>query len=398
MNWVQEMAFKYEAETIANRRHLHRYPELGFQEFQTSDYIAGKLKEYGLNVQRGFGELNTGVMGTLQGGEGPVLILRADIDALEIQEENFIDYQSLNKRNMHACGHDGHAAMLLTAARILSENILKVPGTIKFVFQPAEEGPYPGGACSVLNSGSINDADGAFAMHVSPELPVGHVNLHRGTGTASADMFKITLTGKGGHGSEPAKAIDPIVMAAQTVNAFQSIISRGIDARDASVLSLCTINGGQVGTVIPETVTMTGTLRNFDEDVRNKVVDKMEAILSGVSNMYGGSFTFDVSRGYPALINDDHMVELASRVCEKAVGRQNVHILTKPVMSGEDFAYVAGRFPAAMLWLGCRNEELGIVNPLHSPKFQLDERCLSIGSALFVEFAMEFLHERRISE
>ena len=398
MNWVQEMAFRYEADTIANRRHLHRCPELGFQEFQTSDYIAEKLSEYGLIVQRGFGELKTGVMGTLRGGEGPVLNLRADIDALEIQEENSIDYQSLNQKNMHACGHDGHAAMLLTAARILSENRLKVPGTIKFVFQPAEEGPYPGGACSVLSSGSLDDADGAFAMHVCPELPVGQINIHRGTGTASADMFKIVLNGKGGHGSEPAKAIDPIVMAAQTINAFQTIISRGIDARDASVLSLCTIRGGHMGTVIPETVTMTGTLRNFDESVRNTVVSKMEAILSGVSEMFGGSFSFDVSRGYPALVNNDKMVDLAARVCEKMVGKQNVHILTKPVMSGEDFAYVAKRFPASMLWLGCRNEDLGIVNPLHSPNFQMDERCLSIGSALFVEFALEFLLERRISE
>lgn len=390
MNWVQELALKYEGETIANRRHLHRRPELGFHELETSDYVAQKLSEYGVEVHRGFGELKTGVMGVLHGEGSKVLNLRADIDALAIQEENDVCYCSEYAGKMHACGHDGHTAMLLTAARILSENRDKVHGTIKFVFQPAEEGPYPGGACSVIGSGAIDDVDGAFAMHVCPDLPVGQVNLHLGAGTASADMFTIELIGRGGHGSEPAKAIDPIVMAAQAVNAFQSIISRGIDARDASVLSICTINGGNAGNVIPEKVTMTGTLRNFDEHVRNTVVKNMESVLSGIADMHGGNYTFVVDRGYPALINDSHIVELAENVCNRMFDEQKVHILTKPIMGGEDFAYVSRKIPAAMLWLGCKSEETDTVYPLHSPNFQMNEACLAIGSALFAEFALEF--------
>lgn len=394
MNWVQELALKYESETIKNRRHLHSRPELGFHEAETSDYVAQKLLEYGVEVHRGFGTLKTGVMGIIRGEGSRVLNLRADIDALAIQEEANACCCSKYAGKMHACGHDAHTAMLLSAARILSENRDKVHGTVKLVFQPAEEGPYPGGACSVIESGAIDDADGAFAMHVTPDLPVGQVNLHRGTGTASADMFTIELIGKGGHGSEPAKAIDPVVMAAQVVNAFQSVISRGIDARDASVLSICTIHGGNAGNVIPEKVTMTGTLRNFDEAVRNTVVKNMEAILEGIASMYGGRYSFAVDRGYPALLNDDHIVELAGRACKKVFEEQNVYILTKPIMGGEDFAYVSRKIPAAMVWLGCGNEEQGMVYPLHSPNFQMDEQCLSKGVALFVEFAMEFFNDK----
>lgn len=394
MNWIQELALKYESETIKNRRHLHSRPELGFHETETSEYVAQKLLEYGVEVHRGFGTLKTGVMGIIRGEGSRVLNLRADIDALAIQEEANVCCCSEYAGKMHACGHDAHTAMLLSAARILSENRDKVHGTVKLVFQPAEEGPYPGGACSVIESGAIDDADGAFAMHMCPDLPVGEVNLHRGAGTASADMFTAKLIGRGGHGSEPAKAIDPIVMSAQAVNAFQTIISRGIDARDASVLSICTINGGNVGNVIPESVTMTGTLRNFHEDVRNTVVHKMEAVLAGIAGMYGGDYAFSVERGYPALINDDGIVELLETVCGNLFGEAKVHVLTKPIMGGEDFAYVSRKLPAAMVWLGCRNEAAGITYPLHSPKFQIDERCLAIGAELFVRFALEFLDSK----
>lgn len=396
MNWVKEYTEKYEADTIANRRYLHRHPEIGFTEIQTSDYVAKKLEEYGLEVQRGFGKVETGVMGVLRGNGEKVLNLRADIDALEIHEENQVEYRSENEKNMHACGHDGHTAMLLAAARILAENRDKVHGIVKFVFQPAEEGPYPGGACSVLESGVLDDVDGAFAMHVCPDLPVGQVNLHRGAGTASADMFTIEVIGKGGHGSDPAKAIDPIIMATEVISAFQPIISRNTDARDASVLSVCTIKGGEAGNAIPDKVTLTGTLRNFDENVRNMVVERMEAVLTGVATMNGGKYTFQINRGYPTLINDDGMVDLADCVCMKLFEAKNVHILNKPVMGGEDFAYVANKIPAAFLWLGCANENEGINKPLHNPEFQLDERCLIKGTELFIQFTLEFFNHYTI--
>lgn len=394
MDWILEQAELCKGELIANRRHIHRNPELGYREYQTSAFIAGKLQEYGLEVHRGFGELETGVMGVLRGGGKRTIVLRADIDALPVEEQSGLEYRSAVPQVMHACGHDAHAAMLLGAAKILAQNKSKVSGTVKFIFQPAEEGPYPGGASYVVKSGVLADADAAFALHVSPDLPVGSVNLHRGAGTASADMFRIVVTGRGGHGSEPAKAIDPIVMASQAVLACQTIISRSIDARDASVLSICTINGGSVGNVIPGEVILTGTLRNFNREVRDAVVARMEKVLEGVARMYGGDCSIAIEPGYPALMNDAAMVESARAVCGQLFDAENIHVLDRPIMGGEDFAYFAQILPSTMLWLGVGNASEGIDKPLHNPGFLLDERALAKGAALHAAIAVDFLNQQ----
>lgn len=390
MDWIMDWVKRHEEAIIADRRHFHRQPELGFHEVQTSEDIAKRLTELGLEVRRGFGEAATGVMGILRGDGDKVLALRADIDALAITEENDLAFRSQNEGLMHACGHDGHIAMLLAAAAMLAEHRERVHGTVKFIFQPAEEGPYPGGASYVVSSGALDDVDAAFAMHLAPSLPVGTADVHYGAGTASADMFRMTVIGRGGHGSEPAKAIDPIVMAAQVVTACQSIVSRSIDARDASVLSICTISGGNAGNAIPERVTMTGTLRNFSEDVRNVVVERMEAVLKGVAEMNGGSYEFVVDRGYPALINNEAMSALAEKTLTAMLGAEHVNVLYRPIMSGEDFAYFARKVPSVMPWLGCGVPEKERRMPLHNPGYTMDERSLAYGAALHAKMAIEF--------
>ena len=390
MDWIMEWVTRHMDAIIADRRHFHSKPELGFQEWQTSEDIARRLTELGLEVTRGFGEVETGVMGVLRCGEGKTLVLRADIDALAIPEENDLEFCSQNEGYMHACGHDAHIAMLLGAAALLTEHREKIHGTIKFIFQPAEEGPYPGGASHVVSSGALDDVDGAFAMHVSPSLPVGAINIHYGPGTANADMFQMDLIGRGGHGSEPAKAIDPIVMAAQVVSACQNIVSRMIDARDVSVLSICTIHGGNAGNAIPERVTMTGVLRNLSDDVRNRVVEKMEAVLKGVAEINGGTYAFRVDRGYPSLMNNNDMAALLERVCREMLREPDIHILHQPIMGGEDFAYFARKVPAVMPWIGCAPEDPANCLPLHNPGFMLDERCLSYGTALHAKLALSF--------
>lgn len=393
MDWIMDWAKRHEDAIIADRRHFHSQPELGFHEEQTSEDIAKRLAELGLEVTRGFGAAKTGVMAVLHGDGPRTIALRTDIDALAITEENELPYRSCNAGMMHACGHDGHIAMLLGAAALLAEHRSKLHGTVKFIFQPAEEGPYPGGASYVVESGVLDDVDAAFAMHLSPALPVGTADVHYGAGTASADMFTMTVIGRGGHGSEPAKAIDPIVMAAEVVTACQSIVSRCIDARDVSVLSICTIAGGNAGNAIPERVTMTGTLRNLNEAVRNLVVEKMEAVLKGITGMHGGAYEFVVDRGYPALVNNNEMSALAEGVLGEMLGPQHVNVLHRPIMSGEDFAYFARKVPAVMPWLGCGVPDEAKRMPLHNPGYCMDEQCLAYGTALHAKIALKFLNQ-----
>lgn len=266
---------KYEKEIIDIRRDIHMHPETGFEEVRTSEKVAKLLEEYGIEVIRNIAK--TGVVGILKGtGEGKTIALRADMDALNMPEECELEYKSKIDGKMHGCGHDTHTAMLLGAAKALSENRDKINGTVKFVFQPAEEGPKPGGGTLVMESGILDDVDAIYAIHVNPLFETGMIAIYQNEAMASTDFFRIVLKGKGTHASAPHTGIDPIVMSSQVISAFQNIISRELDPVDPAVISVCTINGGSTFNVIPEDVTLTGTVRTLNEEVREKVFDRME--------------------------------------------------------------------------------------------------------------------------
>ncbi len=353
--------------------------------------VAGLLKEFGLEIIRGIGK--TGVIGILRGHpQRKTIALRADMDALNIQEEVETAYKSRVDGKMHACGHDAHTAMLLGAAKVLSTIRENIKGTVKFVFQPAEEGPAPGGGIRIMESGHLDDVDAAFAIHVNPIFETGQIGIYKKEAMAATDFFKIDLIGKGGHAAEPHTSIDPIVMASQTVCAFQNIVSREISPVEPAVLSVCTINGGNQFNAIPEKVTMTGTVRTLCEDTRERIFKRMEEIISHISGMHNGGYAFDRKRGYPALANHENMVEFVMGVGKGLLGEENVILLEKPTMGGEDFAYFLQKIPGAIFWLGCGNKEKGITEMLHNANFEMDEDALALGTAIHVNLVYHYLN------
>ena len=380
-----------EQDIIHYRRTIHLHPETGFAEFKTSEMVAGLLEEFGLEVIKGIAK--TGVIGILKGQEqGKTIALRADMDALNIQEEVQTEYTSRVDGKMHACGHDAHTAMLLGAAKVLSTKREKIKGTVKFVFQPAEEGPAPGGGSLMMASGHLDDVDAVFAIHVNPIFETGQIGICKKEAMASTDFFEIELIGKGGHAAEPQTTIDPIIMAGQMLCAFQNIVSREINPVEPAVLSVCTINGGNQFNAIPEKVTMTGTVRTLCEDTRERIFRRMEEIITHIAGMHNGRYVFDRKRGYPALVNHENMVEFVRGVGNDLLGEEKVILLDKPTMGGEDFAYFLQKIPGALFWLGCGNEAKGITEMLHNPNFLMDEDALVLGTAIHAYLAYHYLN------
>ena len=380
-----------EQDIIYYRRSIHMHPETGFTESKTSEMVAGLLDEFGLEIIKGIGK--TGVIGILRGPpQRKTIALRADMDALNIQEKVETAYKSRVDGKMHACGHDAHTAMLLGAAKVLSTKREDIKGTVKFVFQPAEEGPAPGGASLIMESGHLDDVDAVFAIHVNPIFETGWIGIYKKEAMAATDFFKIDLIGKGGHAAEPQTSIDPIIMAGQTVCAFQNIISREISPVEPAVLSVCTINGGNQFNAIPEKVTLTGTVRTLCEDTRERIFNRMEEIITHISGMHNGGYAFDRKRGYPALVNHENMVEFVMDVCKGLLGEENVILLDKPTMGGEDFAYFLQKIPGAIFWLGCGNQEKGITEMLHNSNFVMDEDALILGTAIHVNLVYHYLN------
>jgi amidohydrolase len=383
-----------EQDIIHYRRSIHMHPETGFEEFKTSEMVADLLEEFGLEIIKGIGK--TGVIGVLNGREnGKTIALRADMDALNIQEEVETEYKSKVDGKMHACGHDAHTAMLLGAAKVLSTKREHIKGTVKFVFQPAEEGPAPGGGSLIMESGHLDDIDAVFAIHVHPLYETGQIGINKKEAMASTDFFEIDLIGKGSHAAAPHTSIDPIMMAAQTLYAFQNIISRETDPVEPAVLSVCTIHGGNQPNAIPEKVTMTGTIRTLSEETRERIFKRMEEIVKHVSGMNNGSYEIERGRGYPALANHEKMVNFVVGVSQKILGEENVILLDKPTMGGEDFAYYLEKIPGAIFWLGCGNKEKGLTEMLHNSHFVVDEDALILGTAIHVNLALCFLNESR---
>lgn len=377
-------------EDIINwRRDFHQYPEIGFDLDGTSKKVTELLKSFGVEVLTD--KNSTGVVGIIKGKGEKTVALRADMDALPINEENQVDYKSQIKNKMHACGHDGHTAMLLGAAKVLSENKDKINGNIKFIFQPAEEGPSPGGAQPMIEEGALENVDAIFGMHLTTEYETGTVGLKFGGAMASTDVFEITLIGKGGHAGSPHKAIDPIAMAAKIVTEIQYMVSRQIDPVEPLVVSIGSIHGGEANNVIADNCKITGTIRTFNDNLRKDIKEKIKCIVKNITSISGGDYNLNIIDGLPPLINDDNISEFSLGRAKEIVGEENTLLIEKPTMGAEDFAYYVKEVPGAYMWLGARNEEKGFVNMMHHPEFDFDEDSLVVGAKMHIDLALSFL-------
>ena len=366
------------------RRELHRHPELAHGEKWTSDFLRAHFKRLGIPVKKTAG---TGLRAVLKGlSGGRMVALRTDIDALPLQEEGDKPYKSLNPGATHACAHDGHMAALMGAAEILAARRKAFRGTVVFLCQPAEELP-PGGAKRMIEEGALAGVDAVFGLHLWQGMPTGTVGSVAGPMMAQSDNFRITVRGKGGHGSMPHTTVDPIVAAAEIVTALQSVVSRSVDPLMPAVLSFGTIHGGTVYNIIPNEVKLTGTVRTFDLGVQALIKRRMGEIIDGTSRAMGAEADFEYEEGYPPLVNDPGSVDFALRVAREAFGPESV-IPIGPVMGGEDFAYYLQEVPGAFLFFGAGD---GTKFPHHHPGFDFDERALAPAVYLLASIALEYL-------
>ena len=373
------------------RRDFHMHPETMYEEHRTTDRIKALLQEMGVECY-GFEDM-TGVVGLIRGGaEGPTLGLRADIDALNIQEMNDVPYKSLNDGKMHACGHDANAAIMLGVARYLTMSGLagKLKGNVKFFFQPAEEGGA--GALRMIEKGVLEDppVEWILAGHLGPEYPAGQVGIYKTLGHASADQFELVITGKGGHGGRPHQCIDPIVAGAGFVTAIQSIVGRNLDPLDSGVISVGQFIAGTAENIIPEKAVLKGTIRALTPESRDLLHKRLREISSGLAATYQVESELTIFDGYPPNVNDERVSSFMRDTAAGLLGEENVYYL-KPTTGAEDFAFFAQKKPSSMIRIECGNEAEGITAPLHSPCFDMDEDCLGLGVELFVEAVKKHL-------
>ena len=374
----------------AIRRELHKYPELGFQEFKTAQLIKKELDILGIPYQDEVAK--TGVVALIKGAKpGKTVLLRADMDALPINEETECEYKSLTPGVMHACGHDGHVAGLLGAAMILNELKENISGNIKLVFQPAEEGP--GGAKPMINEGILENpkVDAAYACHLWPNYPAGKILFKDGNLMAHPTGFDIEINGVGGHGSTPEKTIDPVIIGCQAIINFQNIISRNISAMQPAVLSCCSIKAGEAGNVIPDKLTIKGTIRTFDENLTTDILNKMDSILKGLCNAYGASYNFIIERMYPTLKNDSNLFSFTKSSLINVVGEENVVLMNEPLMGSEDFSYISNEVPSNFFFIGTKDTQEEIETLLHHPRLKWDDKHLEISSKALAQVAYDYL-------
>ena len=372
------------------RRDLHRHPELGLEEHRTSAKVRALLDELGIEYRGGIG--GTGVLGSIRGsGEERAVALRADLDALPLEDAKTVGYRSQAAGKMHACGHDVHTTCLLGAARLLVGMREELTGTVRLLFQPAEE--TIGGARLLIAAGALDSppVQGIFGLHVEPDVAVGGIEVRYGQRNASSDAVNLVIHGVSGHGAYPAGAVDAIVVAAQVVSALQTIVSRNVDARESAVLSFGTIRGGSIANVVANRVELTGTVRCLDPAIRELVLRRLRQTAEGVAAAFGARAEVEIEPGYPPLVNDDAMVDIVHRNAARLVGDEKVTVKPTPNMGVEDFAYYLGRVPGAFYSLGVRNEAAGIVHSVHHELFDVDEDCLAYGVAMQVLNALSVL-------
>ncbi len=376
-------------EMIETRRDLHAHPETAFEEVRTAGVVAERLKQLGLEVHTGVGR--TGVLATVKGARpGKTVLLRADMDALPIHEENDVPYRSLTAGKMHACGHDCHTSILLGISRRLVEERDSLPGQVKLCFQPAEE--QGGGAIAMIDDGVLEGPrpDAAFGLHVWQDLDLGKIGITTGPFMAAVDEFEVTLHGRGAHAAMPEMGLDPIVAAAHVVSALQTIASRGTDPFKAVVVSVTQVKAGTAFNIIPETAWLNGTVRVFDDGVWNELPARFEKIVRGVAEGLGCTADIRYMRHNRATINDPAMAELAREAAIEVVGRENVvdNVIT---MGGEDFSWFLNQVPGCFIAVGSRNASRGLTYGHHHPRFDVDEASLAIGAEILLRTTHRFL-------
>ncbi len=388
---IKKMAKAQHAALVDIRGHLHMHPELSFQEFGTARFIAKTLKALNIACQEGIA--NTGLVALIKGKnpDKATVALRADIDALPIHEANEVPYKSKHDGVMHACGHDVHTASLIGVAKLLDGLKEEFEGTIKLIFQPAEE-KNPGGAIAMIQEGVLEHPKPASIMgqHVDPRIPVGKVGFMKGIMLASADELYITVKGKGGHAASPELAVDPILIAAHIIVALQQLVSRHCNPIVPSVLSLCQINAGTTTNVIPEAVEIAGTFRTVDEQWRGEAHQKMTDLVCGMAKAMGGHCELVINRGYPCLNNDPDLAQRAIEAARAFLGAAQV-VDVELCMGAEDFAYYAQQIPGCFYYLGVQNNARGIDAYVHTPHFDIDEAALEIGPGLMAWLALQEL-------
>jgi amidohydrolase len=374
------------------RRRLHQQPELGFQEKLTSEFVSQKLQEWGIEHQTGIAE--TGIVAIIKGDKidsGKVLAIRADMDALPIQELNEVPYKSQHDGVMHACGHDGHTAIALGTAYYLQQNRQNFAGTIKIIFQPAEEGP--GGAKPMIEAGVLKnpDVDAIIGLHLWNNLPLGTVGVRAGALMAAVECFKCTILGKGGHGAMPHQTVDSIVVAAQIVNALQTIVSRNVDPIDSAVVTVGELHAGTKVNIIPDTARMSGTIRYFKPDLKGFFKKRIEQIIAGICQSFGASYDLEYWELYPPTINDAEMAEFVRSQAEQVIETPLGVVPECQTMGGEDMSYFLQAVPGCYFFLGSANPAKDLAYPHHHPRFDFDETALPMGVEIFVRCVEKFL-------
>ena len=375
---------------VEDRRRIHAHPELAYQEEQTSRLVRSRLEEFGIPFRAGVAK--TGMIAIIKGemGDGPCVLLRADMDALPIDERSGVQFASQIPGVMHACGHDAHTAMLLGAARLLLDRRSVFAGTVKLMFQPAEEGA--GGAPRMIAADLLTDpvVDAAFALHVRPNLAAGKVACFAGPQLAGADVFTITIEGRGGHAAEPHTTVDPVVVGAQVVVALQTLVAREVDPAARAVLTLGAFNAGERFNVIADRAVIKGTIRTLDDDLFLHLEQRLREVATGVASALRATARVDLIGRCPPLVNDPAMAELMGATARSLVGADSV-VALEPEMWAEDFAFVLEKVAGAMLWLGVKSPAWPEPKAIHTAEFDLDESALAIGSSVLAGVALDYL-------
>lgn len=379
-------------EIISIRRHLHKHPELSFEEVETPKYIAEFHEQLGHEVKTGVG--GNGVLAYLKGNhEGPTVALRADFDALPIHEETNLEFQSVNDGVMHACGHDGHTATLLGVAKALNKHKDELHGTVVFIHQHAEELP-PGGAKPMIEDGALEGVDVIFGTHLQAQMPLYEINYRTDELQASSDSFEVTIFGKGGHGAMPQDTKDSILIASQLVDNFQQIVSRRVNPLQSAVLSVCSFEAIGPYNVIANTAKIKGTVRTLNEETRELMEQEMQRVIEGTCHLSGADFEFKYDRGYPVLINHKEETEFVMEVAETVPEVQEIKE-TEPIMGGEDYSYYLQEVKGTYFFTGAQPEGTKNPYPHHHPKFDIDEKSLVIAAKILAKSTMEYMSKNK---
>ena len=374
---------------IKVRRDLHMHPELGYELQYTNEVVTKYLNEWGIEY---YNCAKTGICAIITGKGEKTIAIRGDMDALPLTEKNSCEYSSKCEGKMHACGHDAHTAILLGAAKILKDNAHNLNGNVKLLFEPAEE--TDGGARIMIDEGCLENpkVDAIIGLHVDEELETGKIRVKKGVVNAASNPFKVKIQGSGGHGASPHTAVDPIVASCNIINSLQSIVSRELPPVDPGVITIGSIHGGSAANIIPESVEFEGIIRTMKNEHREYAKKRLVEITEGIAKSMRCEAQVEIIESYPCLYNDDIMVELFLNSAKKAISDENVKIKENPNMGVESFAYFAQKCPSVFYYLGCRNEEKGIVNAAHNPFFDIDEECMVTGAAVHCAAVFDFLN------